>query len=201
MVEDLWYKNTLIYSLDLETFMDADGDGVGDFEGLMRRERNSVRTPMQWSREPQAGFSTARRTAQPIINQGPYSYELINVESQRRDPDSLLSWTAQMIRLRKECPEIGWGSWEILETGSPAVLAMRYDWRDNSLVLIHNFDAQPHDIIVKPNCAGEEKLINLRAEEQSQADREARHHLKLEAYGYRWYRVGGLNHIIRREKA
>jgi maltose alpha-D-glucosyltransferase/alpha-amylase len=37
MVEDLWYKNTLIYSLDLETFMDADGDGVGDFEGLMRR--------------------------------------------------------------------------------------------------------------------------------------------------------------------
>ena len=37
MVEDLWYKNTLIYSLDLETFMDADGDGVGDFEGLMWR--------------------------------------------------------------------------------------------------------------------------------------------------------------------
>jgi hypothetical protein len=82
-----------------------------------------------------------------------------------------------MIRLRKECPEIGWGSWEILETGSSAVLAMRYDWRDNSLVLIHNFDALPHDIIVKPNCEGEEKLINLLVEEQSQADQEARHHL------------------------
>jgi len=37
MIEDLWYKNTVIYSLDLETFMDANGDGVGDFEGLMRR--------------------------------------------------------------------------------------------------------------------------------------------------------------------
>lgn len=37
MIEDLWYKNAVIYSLDLETFMDADGDGVGDFEGLMRR--------------------------------------------------------------------------------------------------------------------------------------------------------------------
>ncbi|MGI9180447.1 MAG: alpha-amylase family glycosyl hydrolase, partial [Longimicrobiaceae bacterium] len=37
MIEDLWYKNTVIYSLDLETFLDADGDGVGDFEGLMRR--------------------------------------------------------------------------------------------------------------------------------------------------------------------
>ena len=37
MIEDLWYKNTIIYSLDLETFMDANGDGVGDFEGLVRR--------------------------------------------------------------------------------------------------------------------------------------------------------------------
>lgn len=75
-------------------------------------------------------------------------------------------------------------------------------WRcDNSLVLIHNFDQLPHDIIVKPNCEGQERLINLLVEEQSQADREARHHLKLEAYGYRWYRVGGLDHIIRREKA
>src|SRR3970040_2423663 len=36
MIEDLWYKNTIIYSLDLETFMDANGDGVGDFEGLVR---------------------------------------------------------------------------------------------------------------------------------------------------------------------
>lgn len=72
--------------------------------------------------------------------------------------------------------------------------------RDNSLVLIHNFDQLPHDIIVKPNCEGQERLVNLLVEEQSQADREARHHLKLEAYGYRWYRVGGLDHIIRREK-
>jgi maltose alpha-D-glucosyltransferase/alpha-amylase len=37
MIEDLWYKNAVIYSLDLDTFMDASGDGVGDFEGLMRR--------------------------------------------------------------------------------------------------------------------------------------------------------------------
>ena len=34
MVEDLWYKNAVIYSLDLETFRDANGDGTGDFAGL-----------------------------------------------------------------------------------------------------------------------------------------------------------------------
>ena len=37
VIEDLWYKNTVIYNIDLETFIDADGDGTGDFEGLMRR--------------------------------------------------------------------------------------------------------------------------------------------------------------------
>ncbi len=37
MIDDLWYKNAVIYSLDVDTFMDANGDGVGDFEGLIRR--------------------------------------------------------------------------------------------------------------------------------------------------------------------
>ncbi len=37
MIEDLWYKNTTLYALNVETFMDANGDGIGDFEGLMRR--------------------------------------------------------------------------------------------------------------------------------------------------------------------
>ncbi len=37
MIEDLWYKNAVIYSLDLETFMDLNEDGIGDFNGLARR--------------------------------------------------------------------------------------------------------------------------------------------------------------------
>jgi len=37
MIDSLWYKNAVIYNLDVGTFMDADGDGSGDFEGLMRR--------------------------------------------------------------------------------------------------------------------------------------------------------------------
>ncbi len=37
VLADLWYKNAVIYCLDVETFMDANGDGVGDFEGLARR--------------------------------------------------------------------------------------------------------------------------------------------------------------------
>ncbi len=37
MINDLWYKNAVVYCLSVETFMDANGDGCGDFEGLTRR--------------------------------------------------------------------------------------------------------------------------------------------------------------------
>jgi maltose alpha-D-glucosyltransferase/alpha-amylase len=37
MINDLWYKNAIIYCLSVETYMDANGDGIGDFLGLTRR--------------------------------------------------------------------------------------------------------------------------------------------------------------------
>ena len=37
MINDLWYKNAVIYCLSVGTYMDANGDGIGDFKGLMRR--------------------------------------------------------------------------------------------------------------------------------------------------------------------
>ena len=37
LIQDLWYKNAVVYCINVETFMDTNGDGIGDFEGLMRR--------------------------------------------------------------------------------------------------------------------------------------------------------------------
>jgi maltose alpha-D-glucosyltransferase/alpha-amylase len=37
VIKDLWYKNAVIYCLNVGTYMDSNGDGVGDFEGLVRR--------------------------------------------------------------------------------------------------------------------------------------------------------------------
>jgi maltose alpha-D-glucosyltransferase/alpha-amylase len=176
------------------------GDEIGMGDDLSLKERDAVRTPMQWSDAPQAGFSSAAKLVHPVVSKGPFSYEQLNVEAQRRDPGSLLNWTACMIRLRKECPEIGWGDWRILRTGSPSTLAMRYDWRGNSLVIVHNFDEKPHEVRIKPGVEGGEKLENLLVKDHSTADETGSHKIALEAYGYRWYRVGSLNHILRRTK-
>src|SRR5690606_33996885 len=85
------------------------GDEVGMGDDLSLKGRDAVRTPMQWSHERQAGFSTAEKLVHPVIEKGLWSYERVNVEAQRRDPSSFLRWTMRMIRIRKECPEIGWG--------------------------------------------------------------------------------------------
>jgi maltose alpha-D-glucosyltransferase/alpha-amylase len=177
------------------------GDEIGMGDDLSLKERDAVRTPMQWAGEPQAGFSTADKVIHPVIDKGPYSYERINVEAQRRDPNSLLNWTTRMIRLRKECPEIGWGDWKILQTGSPGVLAMRYDWRGNSLVIMHNFDDKPQVARIKPGVQGGETLVNLLIKDESQADGRGFHRIALEAYGYRWYRVGNLSYALHRPRS
>jgi len=177
------------------------GDEIGMGDNLELEGRGAVRTPMQWSDEPQAGFSVSEDTVHPVVSEGIYSYERVNVEAQRRDPNSLLNWTARMIRLRKECPEVGWGTYEILPTGSPEVLALRFDWRGTSLVTLHNFGDSPHDVRIQPDVEGGERLFNLLEEDESHADASGEHKLVLEPYGYRWYRVGGLNYAIHRTRA
>jgi maltose alpha-D-glucosyltransferase/alpha-amylase len=76
---------------------------------------------------------------------------------------------------------------------------MRYDWRNNSVLFVHNFSAQPHEVTFSVG-EGEHGnlLINLLAEDHSHGDENGRHRLVIEAYGYRWYRVGGLDYLLRR---
>ena len=135
-----------------------------------------------------------------MISEGPYSCDQVNVEAQRRDEQSLFNWTARMIRLRKECPEVGWGDWKIIKTGSPNVLAIRYDWRGNSLLILHNFDDKPREVKIKPGVEHDDLLFNLLAIDESRAKEDGLHHITLEAHGYRWYRVGGSNYVLQREK-
>jgi maltose alpha-D-glucosyltransferase/alpha-amylase len=176
------------------------GDEIGMGDNLKLPEREAVRTPMQWSAEAQAGFSHAKKTVSPLIDDGIYAYNRVNVEDQQRDPSSLLNWNAAMIRLRKECPEIGWGDWTLLATGSPHVLALQYEWRGNALVILHNFADRPQSVRITPRTEHGDRLVDLRAEEQSLARPSGAHHIVLDPFGYRWFRAGGLNYALRRTR-
>ncbi|SHG74066.1 alpha-amylase family protein [Bradyrhizobium erythrophlei] len=176
------------------------GDEIGMGDNLDLPERNCARTPMQWSNEPHAGFTESDKPVLPVIDKGPYGYEHVNVAKQRRDPNSLLNWTERMIRMRKEVPEIGWGDFQVIATRDPAALVVRYDWRNNSVLFVHNFDDKPREVSFTVGLAGDEGklLVNLLSEDHSEANDRGKHTLLLEAYGYRWYRVGGLDYLLKR---
>jgi maltose alpha-D-glucosyltransferase/alpha-amylase len=98
------------------------------------------------------------------------------------------------------CPELGWGEYEVPHTGHANVLGIRCDWRDNSLVVLHNFHEKPCSIALEVEGEGAGMLTNLLPGESSQAMSNGKHKIVLEGYGYRWYRVGGLSHILKRKK-
>jgi maltose alpha-D-glucosyltransferase / alpha-amylase len=177
------------------------GDEIGMGDNLRLPERQCTRTPMQWSTERQGGFTSSDRPIMPVITEGPYGYPHVSVAEQRRDPNSLLNWMERLIRMRKELPEIGWGDFSILRTSAAEVLAIRYDWRNNSVVVVHNLSAVPCEVRFNPNGdegEGKHWLINVLGNEHSQAQDSGKHYILLEPYGYRWYRLGDMNYVQRR---
>jgi maltose alpha-D-glucosyltransferase/alpha-amylase len=178
------------------------GDELGMGDDLSLPERNCARTPMQWSDEPHGGFTKSDKPILPVINDGPYGFQHINAAIQRRHPDSMLNWTERIIRMRKEVPEVGWGDFAVIATRNPAILIIRYDWRNNSVLFVHNFAAKPHEIKFRTGVDGRhgEVLVNLLSEDHSWAGDDGRHCLVIESYGYRWYRVGGLDYLLRRSE-
>jgi maltose alpha-D-glucosyltransferase/alpha-amylase len=174
------------------------GDEIGMGDNLDLPERNCARTPMQWSNEPRAGFTESDRPVLPVISQGAYGFEHVNVAAQKRDPNSLMDWTERMIRMRKEVPEIGWGDFSIIPTGKPEVLAIHYDWRNNSVLFVHNLSAVPTEVEFGSAGKVDGQLVNLLASDHSTPDASGKHCILLEPYGYRWFRIGGLDYLLKR---
>jgi len=169
------------------------GEEIGMGENLDIEGRMSVRTPMQWNGDANAGFSPARpsKLRRPVV-EGRFGPLAVNVASQRRDADSLLSWMERVMRRRRETPTFGWGTWQVLDTDTPAVLAHRCDWIDDVVVAIHNFGPDPCVLRVNlgadlPEDARVHDLLD-REEALHELDEQSLE-LTLEGYGFRWFRV------------
>jgi maltose alpha-D-glucosyltransferase/alpha-amylase len=176
------------------------GDEIGMGDDLRLPERNCARTPMQWSIEPHGGFTKSDSPVLPVISGGPYGFEHVNVAQQRREPNSFLNWTERVIRMRKEVPEISCGEFTLIDAGVPEVLALRYEWRNNAALFVHNLSSEPREIELTTGVEGsnDSLLVNLLSDNHSRAAAGDRHTILLEPYGYRWYRVGGLDYLLRR---
>jgi maltose alpha-D-glucosyltransferase/alpha-amylase len=165
------------------------GEEIGMGEDLSLPGREAIRTPMQWSFLPNAGFTAAKQPVRPVISGGEYGFETVNVTAQRHDPNSLLAWFERMIRTLREAPEVGAGTCRYVDVALPkGVLAHRADAESGTMLFVHNLSTEPaavdlsslYDEADHPN----EVLANRRYDDVGELDA-----LDIDGYGYRWIRL------------
>src|SRR5680860_590036 len=113
------------------------GDEIGMGDNIYLGDRDGVRTPMQWTPDRNAGFSRGdfAQLYLPIIMDPVYGYQSVNIEAQQRHPNSMLHWVRNLVRVRKQYPVFGAGTFRALEASNPKVLAfLRED--DNQIVMV-----------------------------------------------------------------
>jgi maltose alpha-D-glucosyltransferase/alpha-amylase len=116
------------------------GDEIGMGDNIYLGDRNGVRTPMQWTPERNAGFSSAnpQRLYLPAIIDPEYHYQTVNVEAQQNNPHSLLWWMKRMIALRKRHRAFGRGSLEFLPSPNHKVLAFVRRYQNEQILVVAN---------------------------------------------------------------
>jgi maltose alpha-D-glucosyltransferase/alpha-amylase len=126
------------------------GDEIGMGDNIYLHDRNGVRTPMQWSPDRNAGFSRAdpARLYSAPISDPVYGYQAVNVESQARDPSSLLHWMRNIIALRKLFKAFGRGTMEFLPVKNRKVLAYVRRYEEDVILCVANVSrfAQPAEL-------------------------------------------------------
>jgi trehalose synthase len=176
---------SLMYSLPGTPVM-LYGDEIGMGENLAIENRMSVRTPMQWSAGPGAGFSTAAELVRPLPG-GDFGPDRVNVADQRHDPGSLLAFISRLIHRRRETPELGFGASTLLENEPPALFAHRCDWQGSSVFAVHNLSAETvaAELDLGDDVTGVDDLLELREHRVEGG----RLRVELDAYGYLWLRA------------
>jgi maltose alpha-D-glucosyltransferase / alpha-amylase len=116
------------------------GDEIGMGDNVYLGDRDSVRTPMHWSPDRNAGFSNAnpQQLYLPVIIDPEYNYETVNVEAQQRNPSSLLWWMRQLISLRSQHKVFGRGDLEFLLPENAKVLAFVRHLEDEHVLVVAN---------------------------------------------------------------
>ncbi len=123
------------------------GDEIGMGDNVYVRDRDGVRTPMQWNADRCGGFSRAdfAQLYLPPLMDPVYGYQACNVEQQQRSESSLLQWVRRFVRVRQAHPVFGRGDFTVVEVNNPSVFAFVRSSPDEEVLCVNNLSrfAQP----------------------------------------------------------
>ena len=163
------------------------GDEIGMGDNIWLKDRDGVRTPMQWNSEAQAGFSTASadRLYAPVIDHEQHGYKLVNVQRQVEDPDSLLSRLKLMLAERKKYPAFGRGAFRWADGLDHPSLACYWRETDESkLLVLQNLSDQIQSVDLTGFVAGEINPLSILT-----GERISDLHFKLLPYEFSWLEI------------
>ncbi|GAA2681513.1 alpha-amylase family protein [Actinoplanes palleronii] len=167
------------------------GEEIGMGDDLALNGRDAIRTPMQWNRLANAGFSTAdpKDLIRPVVTDDGYGYETLNVTHQRHDTSSLLSWFERMIRTLREAPEVGSGSCTHVDVPAPRTLLVhRADDTTGTMLFLHNLG--PDEVRIDlSSLEGEAEQPNDVLADSEYPEPGKLDDLSVSGYGYRWIRL------------
>lgn len=151
--QELQLAHALLLSLPGSPFLYY-GDEIGMGDNIWLEDRDSSRTPMQWSPDRNAGFSDADpgKLYLPVVQSLAFHYSSSNVETQLAQGTSLLHWVRNLIHLRKEHPVFGVGPLTVVSSDNPSVVAFVRDMpieeckpgeSPETLLCVYSFAHQP----------------------------------------------------------
>jgi len=173
------------------------GDEIGMGDNIYLRDRDGVRTPMQWTADRNAGFSRAvpQQLYLPVIQDPEYGYQGLNVETQAQSPSSFLNWVRRMISVRKKHDVFGRGEIDLLYPANRKVLA--YIRRnkdvdaggagDDAVLCVANLSRAPQAVEIDLSRYEGRVPVELVGQSPFPPVGELPYMLTLPAYGFFWF--------------
>ncbi len=162
------------------------GDEIGMGDDYSLPDRDGLRTPMQWTAGPTAGFSSAAPTDLylPVISAPGFRPDVVNVADQRADDGSLLNWVRSMLALRSAHPVLGRGRFELVGTSHPAAFAFLRGDDEETILAIANFSAEPVGVTVDADVGRAGTSIT------DAVPVDLGEPLEIAGHGFRWIAIG-----------
>lgn len=167
------------------------GDEIGMGDNVWLEDRDGLRTPMQWSDDKNAGFSTAHPSClySPVIDDEVFSYRKVNVRAQRNDPSSLLHTMRKMVFSRKKHKSFGRGDCQFLHPESIAVLAYIRQYEDETILVVNNLSGSPQLVALELASFAGSSPRDILSGESLPPVADKPYILALDPYQYLWLRL------------
>jgi maltose alpha-D-glucosyltransferase/alpha-amylase len=167
------------------------GDEIGMGDNIFLRDRDGVRTPMQWTFDRNGGFSRADPASLvlPTLQDPLYGYQAINVESQQRNPHSLLHWMQRILSIRSRGSFFGRAGMRLLYPGNRKILAYLRELEGRTALCVFNLSRSAQAVELDLSACAGRVPVEMLGDSIFPPIGQLPYLLTLPPYGFYWFEL------------